>query len=44
MLRIQYLFKMSNTTLIERLVIPSDLSHVSIVESLIDKVCADLNI
>jgi serine/threonine-protein kinase RsbW len=37
-------FKMSNTTVIERLVIPSDLSNVSLVESLIDKVCADLNI
>jgi serine/threonine-protein kinase RsbW len=36
--------KMSNTTLIERLVIPSDLSNVSIVESLIDKVCAALSI
>lgn len=35
---------MSNTSVIERLVIPSDLSHVSIVESLIDKVCAELNI
>ena len=35
---------MSNTTVIERLVIPSDLSNVSLVESLIDKVCADLNI
>ncbi len=35
---------MSNTTLIERLVIPSDLSNVSIVESLIDKVCAALSI
>ncbi len=37
-------FKMSNTTVIERLVIPSDLSNVSLVESLIDKVCAELNI
>ena len=37
-------FKMSNTTVIERLVIPSDLSNVSLVESLIDKVCADLKI
>ena len=35
---------MSNTTVIERLVIPSDLSNVSLVESLIDKVCADLHI
>ena len=35
---------MSNTTVIERLVIPSDLSNVSLVESFIDKVCADLNI
>jgi serine/threonine-protein kinase RsbW len=35
---------MSNTTVIERLVIPSDLSNVSLVESLIDKVCADLKI
>jgi serine/threonine-protein kinase RsbW len=35
---------MSNTTLIERLVLPSDLSNVSLVESLIDKVCADLHI
>ena len=37
-------FKMSNTTVIERLVIPSDLSNVSLVESLIDKVCTDLTI
>lgn len=35
---------MSNTTVFERLVIPSDLSNVSLVESLIDKVCADLSI
>ena len=35
---------MSNITVIERLVIPSDLSNVSLVESLIDKVCADLHI
>jgi len=35
---------MSNASVIERLVIPSDLSNVSLVESLIDKVCADLNI
>ncbi len=35
---------MSNTAVIERLVIPSDLSNVSLVESLIDKVCADLSI
>ena len=35
---------MSNITVIERLVIPSDLSNVSLVESLIDKVCADLKI
>ena len=35
---------MSNTTVNERLVIPSDLSNVSLVESLIDKVCADLHI
>lgn len=35
---------MSNTAVIERLVIPSDLSNVSLVESLIDKVCSDLSI
>ncbi len=35
---------MSNTAVIERLVIPSDLSNVSLVESLIDKVCTDLSI
>ena len=35
---------MSNTAVIVTLVIPSDLSNVSLVESLIDKVCADLSI